>query len=141
MVLDRLFLFIFTTTCVCGTMGIFLNAPSLYDPREALTRANFNCTKRWMQHRVCQVFTLLGTFVKHYRINMCSIYERFCVRVYSLSATYRPFYLCINALFSYFCRVMVRVKCWKKSPFQMHSKAKTIHFSGMPVVNVLQVLL
>ena len=43
MVMDRLFLFIFFTACVSGTMGIFLNAPSLYDPREALSREDFNC--------------------------------------------------------------------------------------------------
>ncbi|XP_052280904.1 acetylcholine receptor subunit alpha-like 1 [Dreissena polymorpha] len=47
MVMDRLFLYIFTTACVCGTIGIFLNAPSLYDPWEAMTRDNFNCSKRW----------------------------------------------------------------------------------------------
>lgn len=46
MVMDRLFLFIFTTACVCGTMGIFLNAPSLYDPSEAMSRHDFNCSKR-----------------------------------------------------------------------------------------------
>ncbi|XP_045216595.2 acetylcholine receptor subunit alpha-like 1 [Mercenaria mercenaria] len=46
MVMDRLFLFIFTTACVCGTMGIFLNAPSLYDPSKAMTRHDFNCSKR-----------------------------------------------------------------------------------------------
>ncbi|KAL3865501.1 hypothetical protein ACJMK2_042889 [Sinanodonta woodiana] len=45
MVMDRLFLYIFTTACVCGTLGIFLNAPSLYDPRQALDISNFhfNC--------------------------------------------------------------------------------------------------
>ena len=43
MVMDRLFLFIFTTACVCGTMGIFLNAPSLYDPRMAMSRDDFVC--------------------------------------------------------------------------------------------------
>ncbi|XP_052791604.1 acetylcholine receptor subunit alpha-like 1 [Mya arenaria] len=48
MVMDRLFLYIFTTACVCGTMGIFLNAPSLYDPREAMTRDNFNCSKSYV---------------------------------------------------------------------------------------------
>lgn len=32
MVLDRLFLWIFTFSCVAGTAGIFLQAPSLYDP-------------------------------------------------------------------------------------------------------------
>ena len=31
MVLDRLFLWIFTLACVVGTAGIFLQAPSLYD--------------------------------------------------------------------------------------------------------------
>ncbi|KAK3097134.1 hypothetical protein FSP39_006670 [Pinctada imbricata] len=36
MVMDRLFLYIFTTACVCGTLSIFLYAPSLYDGREAL---------------------------------------------------------------------------------------------------------
>lgn len=44
MVMDRLFLFMFTTACVCGTMGIFLNAPSLYDPSEPLSKNNFNCS-------------------------------------------------------------------------------------------------
>lgn len=47
MVMDRLFLYIFTTACVCGTLSIFLYAPSLYDPRPALNR-NYtevgNCT-------------------------------------------------------------------------------------------------
>ncbi|XP_074651902.1 acetylcholine receptor subunit alpha-like [Tubulanus polymorphus] len=33
MVLDRLFLWIFTTACVVGTMGIILQAPTLYDDR------------------------------------------------------------------------------------------------------------
>ncbi|XP_061172036.1 acetylcholine receptor subunit alpha-like 1 [Saccostrea echinata] len=36
MVMDRLFLYIFTTACICGTLSIFLYAPSLYDPREPL---------------------------------------------------------------------------------------------------------
>lgn len=31
MVLDRLFLWMFTTACVVGTAGIFLQAPLLYD--------------------------------------------------------------------------------------------------------------
>ncbi|CAG5129431.1 unnamed protein product [Candidula unifasciata] len=33
MVLDRLFLWIFTTACVVGTFGIILQAPTLYDER------------------------------------------------------------------------------------------------------------
>ncbi|KAK3605666.1 hypothetical protein CHS0354_032623 [Potamilus streckersoni] len=41
MVMDRLFLFIFTTACLFGTLGIYLNAPSLYDPRRALDTSNF----------------------------------------------------------------------------------------------------
>ena len=45
MVMDRLFLVIFTTACVCGTVGIYLNAPSLYDPRKAMGRQDFNCSK------------------------------------------------------------------------------------------------
>lgn len=45
MVMDRLFLVIFTTACVCGTVGIYLNAPSLYDPRKALSRQDFNCSR------------------------------------------------------------------------------------------------
>nr|XP_022334781.1 acetylcholine receptor subunit alpha-like 1 [Crassostrea virginica] len=36
MVMDRLFLYIFTTACICGTLSIFLYAPSLYDPRQPL---------------------------------------------------------------------------------------------------------
>nr|KAI8768576.1 acetylcholine receptor subunit alpha-like 1 isoform X2 [Biomphalaria glabrata] len=37
MVLDRLFLWIFTTACVVGTFGIILQAPTLYDNRSAIT--------------------------------------------------------------------------------------------------------
>ncbi|XP_012934701.1 nicotinic acetylcholine receptor alpha 1 subunit isoform X1 [Aplysia californica] len=37
MVLDRLFLWIFTTACFVGTFGIILQAPTLYDDREPLT--------------------------------------------------------------------------------------------------------
>ncbi|CAC5388836.1 CHRNN [Mytilus coruscus] len=37
MVMDRLFLYIFTTACVCGTLSIFLYAPSLYDSRTPLS--------------------------------------------------------------------------------------------------------
>uniref|UniRef100_A0A8W8HLL8 Uncharacterized protein n=2 Tax=Magallana gigas TaxID=29159 RepID=A0A8W8HLL8_MAGGI len=45
MVMDRLFLYIFTTACVCGTLSIFLYAPSLYDPREPLnTEEATDCT-------------------------------------------------------------------------------------------------
>ena len=34
MVLDRLFLWIFTLACIGGTLGIIFQAPSLYDTRE-----------------------------------------------------------------------------------------------------------
>ncbi|KAK7115593.1 acetylcholine receptor subunit alpha-like isoform X2 [Littorina saxatilis] len=37
MVLDRLFLWIFTTACFVGTFGIILQAPTLYDERPPLT--------------------------------------------------------------------------------------------------------
>lgn len=37
MVVDRLFLYLFSAACLCGTFTIFLYAPSLYDPRNALT--------------------------------------------------------------------------------------------------------
>ena len=36
MVLDRLFLWLFTLACVLGTGGIILRAPSLYDMREPI---------------------------------------------------------------------------------------------------------
>lgn len=36
MVMDRLFLFIFSTACFTGTLSIFLYAPSLYDHRKPL---------------------------------------------------------------------------------------------------------
>lgn len=36
MVLDRLFLYIFTIACVVGTAGIFLQAPSLYDQTDPI---------------------------------------------------------------------------------------------------------
>lgn len=36
LVLDRLFLWIFTTACVVGTFGIVLQAPSIYDSRTPL---------------------------------------------------------------------------------------------------------
>lgn len=34
MVLDRLFLWVFTLACTGGTLGIIFQAPSLYDTRE-----------------------------------------------------------------------------------------------------------
>lgn len=54
MVMDRLFLFIFTTACFSGTLSIFLNAPSLYDHREPLVFDDSqvdNCSYgRWSQY-------------------------------------------------------------------------------------------
>ena len=44
MVLDRLFLYIFTTTYVLGTLAIFLYAPSLYDGRDHMTSVDPNST-------------------------------------------------------------------------------------------------
>ncbi|KAL8602754.1 hypothetical protein ACOMHN_053155 [Nucella lapillus] len=44
MVMDRLFLYIFATTYVCGTLVIFLYAPSLYDPREHMSGVDPNST-------------------------------------------------------------------------------------------------
>ncbi|CAL1536350.1 unnamed protein product [Lymnaea stagnalis] len=44
MVMDRFFLCIFTTACFCGTLSIFLYAPSLYDPREHMTLSDPNNT-------------------------------------------------------------------------------------------------
>ncbi|KAJ8305001.1 hypothetical protein KUTeg_018584 [Tegillarca granosa] len=40
MVLDRLFLWIFTTACMVGTLGIIVQAPTLYDSREPITPIN-----------------------------------------------------------------------------------------------------
>ncbi|XP_061172033.1 acetylcholine receptor subunit alpha-like 1 isoform X2 [Saccostrea echinata] len=37
MVVDRLFLYLFSAACLCGTLTIFLYAPSLHDPRDELT--------------------------------------------------------------------------------------------------------
>ncbi|KAF0312561.1 Acetylcholine receptor subunit beta-like 2 [Amphibalanus amphitrite] len=36
MVLDRLFLWLFTLACVLGTVAIIFQAPSLYDTRDAI---------------------------------------------------------------------------------------------------------
>ncbi|XP_041375079.1 acetylcholine receptor subunit alpha-like 1 [Gigantopelta aegis] len=44
MVMDRFFLVIFSTACFCGTVSIFLFAPSLYDPREPLAKEDPNNT-------------------------------------------------------------------------------------------------
>ncbi|XP_053405762.1 acetylcholine receptor subunit alpha-like isoform X2 [Mercenaria mercenaria] len=44
MVLDRLFLWIFTVACVVGTFGIILQAPTLYDNRNVITPVtNYPC--------------------------------------------------------------------------------------------------
>lgn len=37
MVIDRLFLWIFTTACVVGTFGIILQAPTIYSDVQAIT--------------------------------------------------------------------------------------------------------
>lgn len=42
MVLDRLFLWIFTLAVLVGTAGIILQAPTLYDDRVPMTDKNFN---------------------------------------------------------------------------------------------------
>jgi len=42
LVLDRLFLWIFTTACFVGTFGIILQAPTIYDVRVPVT--NFTRT-------------------------------------------------------------------------------------------------
>ncbi|XP_059160022.1 acetylcholine receptor subunit alpha-like 1 [Physella acuta] len=44
MVMDRFFLYIFTTACFCGTLSIFLYAPSLYDSREHMRLIDPNNT-------------------------------------------------------------------------------------------------
>lgn len=44
MVIDRFFLYIFTTACFGGTLSIFLYAPSLYDPRVHMSLVDPNST-------------------------------------------------------------------------------------------------
>ncbi|XP_041369292.1 acetylcholine receptor subunit alpha-L1-like isoform X1 [Gigantopelta aegis] len=44
MVLDRIFLWIFTTACVVGTFGIILQAPTLYDDKQPLTAVDFKAS-------------------------------------------------------------------------------------------------
>jgi nicotinic acetylcholine receptor len=44
MVIDRLFLWIFTMACLMGTGGIIMRAPSLYDMRRVGLSRNENCT-------------------------------------------------------------------------------------------------
>ncbi|XP_076443426.1 acetylcholine receptor subunit alpha-like 1 [Babylonia areolata] len=44
MVIDRFFLYIFTTACFGGTLSIFLYAPSLYDPRNHIALVDPNST-------------------------------------------------------------------------------------------------
>ncbi|KAK3098636.1 hypothetical protein FSP39_021439 [Pinctada imbricata] len=46
MVLDRLFLFIFTAACFAGTIGIILQAQSIYDNRDPLTPQDPDVTCR-----------------------------------------------------------------------------------------------
>jgi nicotinic acetylcholine receptor len=40
MVLDRMFFWVFTTASLIGTFGILLQAPTIYDDREALSAEN-----------------------------------------------------------------------------------------------------
>ena len=42
MVIDRLLLWIFTAACLMGTCGILLQAPSIYDERQALRKSRFD---------------------------------------------------------------------------------------------------
>ena len=41
MVLDRLFLWIFTTACLVGTFGIILQAPTIYDDKKSVAPTNW----------------------------------------------------------------------------------------------------
>ena len=48
MVVDRLFLWIFTTACLVGTFGIILQAPTIYSDVKAITKhelADASCLK------------------------------------------------------------------------------------------------
>lgn len=48
MVVDRLFLWIFTTACLVGTFGIILQAPTIYSDVKAITKnelAHASCLK------------------------------------------------------------------------------------------------
>ena len=38
MVIDRLFLWIFTAACLVGTFSIIMQAPTLYDSRKPITK-------------------------------------------------------------------------------------------------------
>ena len=40
MVLDRIFLIVYTIVCLVGTTGIIFSAPMLYDTREPLKYGN-----------------------------------------------------------------------------------------------------
>ena len=46
MVLDRLFLWVFTSACIGGTLGIIFQAPSLYDTREPVDQQLSGITLR-----------------------------------------------------------------------------------------------
>ncbi|XP_064459792.1 acetylcholine receptor subunit alpha-like 1 [Ornithodoros turicata] len=49
MVLDRLFLYVFTIACVVGTAGIFLQAPSLYDQTDPIDVKHSQVARRMMK--------------------------------------------------------------------------------------------
>jgi len=42
LVLDRLFLWIFTTACLVGTFGIILQAPTIYDDKKSMAPSELN---------------------------------------------------------------------------------------------------
>jgi len=42
LVLDRLFLWIFTTACLVGTFGIILQAPTIYDDKKSIAPSALN---------------------------------------------------------------------------------------------------
>jgi nicotinic acetylcholine receptor, invertebrate len=45
MVVDRMLLLVFGVTFFVGTVGILMQAPSIYDKRDAITRFNFKKIK------------------------------------------------------------------------------------------------
>jgi hypothetical protein len=56
MVLDRLFFWLFSTSCIVGTCGIILQAPMIYDQRQPL--GNGGVDIKWCGLMECE--SLLG---------------------------------------------------------------------------------
>lgn len=125
MVLDRLFLWIFTIACVVGTFGIILQAPTLYDDRQTLTpqapddsciKPEFWCSLSCVLKQVnINTYMYIYIYIKQGHENL---------NIYNDKLWYRFFILYIRFVRMATVEVCLRFRFYSISTGTLHSSTK-----------------